>query len=110
MTALNTGHAGSAGTLHANSASEIPARLEALGALGGLDRHAVHSQAIAALQVALHLARRPDGRRILREIAVFRGKSGLARVAPAWRYDDGPVEGWGDLDALLNGAASRDRR
>ena len=64
LTALNTGHAGSAGTLHANSAGELPARLEALGALGQLERHALHSQVAAALQVALHLARfsgRPPG-------------------------------------------------
>ena len=72
LTALNTGHAGSAGTLHANSARELPARLEALGALGQLERHALHSQVAAALQVALHLARFPDGRRVLAEVAVFR--------------------------------------
>ena len=59
LTALNTGHAGSGGTLHANSAAQLPARLEALGALGGLDRHAVRSQVAAALQVAIHLGRRP---------------------------------------------------
>jgi pilus assembly protein CpaF len=101
LTALNTGHAGSAGTVHANSAAELPARLEALGALGGLGRHAVHSQVIAALQIALHLRRRPDGRRILGEIAVFRSEAGLARVVPAWRYDHGPSEGWDELTGLL---------
>ena len=57
LTALNTGHAGSGGTLHANSAAQVPARLEALGALGALDRHAVCSQVAAALQVAIHLDR-----------------------------------------------------
>lgn len=101
LTALNTGHAGSAGTLHANSAAQLPARLEALGGLGHLDRHAVRSQVAAALQVAIHLDRRPDGGRMLTEIGVFRRDRDEIRVVPAWRCDAGPVDGWGDLAALL---------
>ncbi|AYE98123.1 conjugal transfer protein [Mycobacterium paragordonae] len=49
LAALNTGHEGGAGTVHANSPGEVPARLEALGALGGLDRGALHSQLAAAV-------------------------------------------------------------
>lgn len=49
LTALNTGHDGGAGTVHANSAAEVPARLEALAGLGGLDRAALHSQLAAAV-------------------------------------------------------------
>jgi len=101
LTALNTGHAGSGGTLHANSVAQLPARLEALGALGRLDRHAVRSQATAALQVALHLDRRPGGRRVLAEIGVFRRDRDELRVVPAWRHDRGPVEGWPELADML---------
>lgn len=49
LAALNTGHDGGAGTVHANSSAEVPARLEALAALGGLDRAALHSQLAAAV-------------------------------------------------------------
>lgn len=49
LAALNTGHDGGAGTVHANSPAEVPARLEALAALGGLDRAALHSQLAAAV-------------------------------------------------------------
>lgn len=49
LTALNTGHDGSAGTVHANSTAEVPARMEALAALGGMNRDALHSQLAAAL-------------------------------------------------------------
>lgn len=101
LTALNTGHSGSGGTLHANSAGQLPARLEALGALGRLDRHAVRSQVAAALQVGIHLDRQPDGGRVLAEIGVFRPEDGEMRVLPAWRYDAGPVEAWPDLAAML---------
>lgn len=61
LTAMNTGHDGGAGTVHANSPEEVPARLEALAALGGMDRHALHSQLAAAVQVILHVHRLADG-------------------------------------------------
>jgi secretion/DNA translocation related ATPase len=101
LVALNTGHAGSGGTLHANSVAQLPARLEALGGLGRLDRHAVRSQVAAALQVAVHLDRQPDGGRVLTEIGVFRRVQDEIQVVPAWRYDAGPVDGWPHLTALL---------
>lgn len=44
LAALNTGHEGGCGTLHANSAADVPARIEALGVAAGLPRDAVHSQ------------------------------------------------------------------
>jgi pilus assembly protein CpaF len=101
LSALNTGHSGSGGTLHANNSAQLPARLEALGALGRLDRHAVSSQVAAALQVAIHLDRQTDGRRVLTEIGVFRREREEMRVVPAWRSDTGPVDGWDELADLL---------
>ena len=65
LAALNTGHAGGGATVHANSMDDIPARLEALGALGGLDRVALTAQASAALDVVLHLERGASGQRRL---------------------------------------------
>lgn len=50
LTALNTGHEGGCGTVHANSLADIPARLEALAALGGLGREACHAQVAARSQ------------------------------------------------------------
>lgn len=101
LTALNTGHAGSGGTLHANCAAQVPARLEALGSLGTLDRHAVRSQVAAALQVAIHLDRQQDGSRVLTEIGVFQRDSDEMLVIPAWRSDTGPVDGWDVLAEIL---------
>ena len=80
LAALNTGHDGGAGTVHANSPAEVPARLEALAALGGLDRAALHSQLAAAVQVLLHVSRDRAGRRRLSEIAVLR--TGERRLRP----------------------------
>jgi pilus assembly protein CpaF len=84
LTALNTGHDGGAGTIHANSPADVPARMEALAALGGLSRDALHSQLAAALQVVLHMRRDQDGSRHLAEIAVLDRLPDGVRVLPAW--------------------------
>lgn len=90
LAALNTGHEGGAGTVHANNPAEVPARMEALAALGGLDRSALHSQLAAAIQVILHVDRRRDGTRRLAEIALLRrGLDGLVRAEPVWGADTG---------------------
>ncbi|KAA9149489.1 TadA family conjugal transfer-associated ATPase [Amycolatopsis acidicola] len=88
LNALNTGHDGGACTLHANSPAEVPARLEALAALGGLPRSALHSQLAAAVQVVLHM-RRAGADRQLAEVGVLsRDASGDVRVLPVWQHGE----------------------
>lgn len=101
LTALNTGHDGGAGTVHANSPREVPARLEALAGSGGMDRGALHSLLAAAVQVVLHVQRGSDGTRQLREIGVVqRDTSGWVQIRPAWQAGgDAPAAGM--LEALL---------
>jgi pilus assembly protein CpaF len=90
LAALNTGHDGGAGTVHANNPAEVPPRLEALAVLGGLDRAALHSQLAAAVQVVLHVSRDRNGVRRLSEIGVFHpGDDGRVQVATAWHVDSG---------------------
>lgn len=57
LAALNTGHDGGAGTLHANSLDDVPARLEALGALAGMDAEAVARQTVSGIGLVVHLQR-----------------------------------------------------
>jgi len=81
LTALNTGHEGGCGTVHANSASDVPARLEALALMAGLDRAAVHSLICAGLDCVIHVERIPGGQRIVQGIFVLdRGADSLAHV------------------------------
>ena len=92
LAALNTGHAGGCGTLHANSAADVPARIEALALAAGLPRDAAHSQLAAALDVVIHLGRDADGRRRVRELAVpDRGASGLVALHTAVTFDSDRV-------------------
>lgn len=64
LAALNTGHDGGAGTLHANSLDDVPARLEALAALGGMTDAAVARQAVSAIGAVIHLTRVDGVRRV----------------------------------------------
>lgn len=76
LTALNTGHEGGCGTVHANSVTDVPARLEALAALGGLGREATHAQLASALRVVVQVSRLADGRRSVTQIGVVRRAGG----------------------------------
>jgi pilus assembly protein CpaF len=95
LAALNTGHAGGCGTLHANAPAEVPARLEALGLLAGLGRDAVRAQAAAALDAVVHLRRGSDGaRRVVEVAAVCAGPDGALQVRNALhRCGCGPGHG-----------------
>ncbi len=64
LAALNTGHDGGAGTLHANSLHDVPARLEALGALAGMGERALARQAVSAIGLVVHVAREGTERRV----------------------------------------------
>jgi pilus assembly protein CpaF len=103
LAALNTGHEGGAGTVHANSTREVPARMEALAALGGMSRSALHSQLAAAVQVLLHVVRAECGARRLAAVAVLERTDGGLIAEPVWERG----RGWGDgpgrraLDSLL---------
>lgn len=108
LAALNTGHEGGCGTVHANAATDVPARLEALGAAAGLDRAALHSQLAAALAVVVHLARGPGGMRRVAEVHVLeRDAAGLVVTVPALRWGAEAFSyerGWSRLRALIGGA------
>ncbi|QBX55096.1 TadA family conjugal transfer-associated ATPase [Nocardioides seonyuensis] len=107
LAALNTGHAGGCGTLHANSAADVPARVEALALAAGLPREAAHSQLGAALDVVVHLGRDRDGRRRVRELAVpVRSADGLVSMVTAVTIGQSLGEGPG-ADLLATAIAER---
>jgi len=79
--ALNTGHDGGAGTLHANSLTDVPARLEALGALAGLTPEAVARQAVSAIGAVLHVERIAGLRRLAQLGSLALDAAGRLRIA-----------------------------
>jgi pilus assembly protein CpaF len=111
LSALNTGHEGGCGTVHANSAGDVPARLEALAALGGLGRDALHAQLAAALQVLVHVRRLSDGRRWVDELRLVRPDpvTGRCRAVPAVHFRPGAAdergEGYAELCRIIGGGS-----
>ena len=71
LSALNTGHAGSAGTIHANSIHEVIIRFESLGLMAGLSKEAIHSQLQTALDYVIHIERNSDWKRQVKAIGEF---------------------------------------
>ena len=71
LQAMNTGHEGSMTTIHANSAREALSRLESMLSMGGIDvpLRVVRDYIADAVDLVVHVARLPDGRRVIEEIA-----------------------------------------
>ncbi len=71
LMALNTGHEGSLTTVHANSPPDALRRVETLALMAGvgLPHAAVREQLASALQLVVHQARGPDGRRRVESVA-----------------------------------------
>ena len=106
MSALNTGHEGGCGTLHANSPVDVISRFEALGALGGMAPSAVRSQLASSVRVVVHVQRTPAARR-LAQVGVIGVDEGELRVRPALRWEAGqavPMEGLSALESVLGRA------
>lgn len=100
LAALNTGHEGGAGTVHANRLEDVIARFEALGALAGMAPAATRAQLASAVEVVIHLRRARVGRRV-DTIGVLAGRGAALGVVPAWRADGGPCPGEAALRAKL---------
>lgn len=62
--ALNTGHAGSGATIHANSPKDIPNRISALAMMSGIAREGALALYTSAIDLIIHLDGRRKGNRI----------------------------------------------
>ncbi len=72
--AMNTGHAGSMTTVHANSAAEVIERLELLMLMGAeLPISSIHRQIASAIDIIVHIDRLPTGKRVVSQVAEVTG-------------------------------------
>jgi len=78
LQAMNTGHDGSAGTVHANSPRDAISRFESMIAMGGFNLPAkqVREQIISSLDVIVQASRMRDGSRKVTQIAEVIGLDG----------------------------------
>lgn len=107
LAALNTGHEGGCGTVHANSAGDVPARLEALALAAGLGREALHAQVGAGIDAVIHLDRGRTGRRQIAGINVLAPCAGAGALAvvnesiPAVEFSAAGVTAGGGYEQLV---------
>ena len=77
LSALNTGHAGSLSTAHANSVKDMISRLETMVLMGvQLPLEAIRRQIASGIEILVHLGRGEDGSRRVEEIAEITGDGG----------------------------------
>ncbi|MBN8521919.1 MAG: CpaF family protein [Alphaproteobacteria bacterium] len=78
LQAMNTGHDGSMGTVHANNPREAISRMENMIAMGGLNlpQQAVKEQIASAVNVILQVQRLRDGSRKVTHISEITGMEG----------------------------------
>jgi pilus assembly protein CpaF len=79
LQALNTGHDGGIGTIHANSTRDALSRLETMVLMAGteLPSRAVREQIVSALHLLVHVKRYDDGVRRIESVAEITGLEGL---------------------------------
>jgi len=78
LQALNTGHDGGIGTIHANSPRDALARLETMVLMAGteLPSRAVREQIVSAIQLLVQVRRYDDGVRRIESVAEITGLEG----------------------------------
>lgn len=78
LQAMNTGHAGSLTTLHANTPRDALRRLEVMVMMAGMDLplQAIRQQVSSAIDIIVQLQRRPCGRRVIHQVSEVQGIEG----------------------------------
>jgi pilus assembly protein CpaF len=78
LQAMNTGHAGSMTTVHANTPRELLGRLETMVMMGGVElpQRAIREQIVMAVGILVQLQRVPSGPRVVRSITEIQGMEG----------------------------------
>ena len=104
LAALNTGHSGGAATVHANSVTDVPARLVALAALGGMSAAALQAQAASALDVLVHIRRDRTGLRRVEQLALWPAESLTVEPSLIWTRSGGTGPAADTLRLLLEAA------
>ena len=95
LSAMNTGHEGSMGTLHANTPRDALSRLEGMVLMAGLDLPllVVREHIARALHIIVQLSRLSDGKRLVQEIVEVTGIE-AQRIQLQTLYSYGPEFGF----------------
>ncbi len=99
LAAMNTGHEGGCGTIHANSAADVPSRIEGLGLAAGLPLAAIQAQMASAIDLVIHLGR-SEGQRVVRQLAMLERTETGVQMLPAVEFEAGAMREGPGADRL----------
>lgn len=85
LTALNTGHAGGCGTVHANSPGDVPTRIQALGLMAGAPRDAITALLVSAVDAVVHVQRDCTGQRIVGSVHTLHESRRGCQLTPLYQ-------------------------
>jgi pilus assembly protein CpaF len=95
LQAMNTGHEGSLGTVHANTPRDALARIENMVMMAGFELpvKAIREQMQSAIHVVIQIARFPDGTRKLTSVAEVSGMEGqIVTMQDLFRFEQTGVD------------------
>ncbi|OGO51432.1 MAG: type II secretion system protein E [Chloroflexi bacterium RBG_16_68_14] len=112
MQAMNTGHEGSLGTVHANSPRDALARIENMILMAGLDLpvRAIREQMTSAIHVIVQIARLPDGSRKITRVSEITGMEGdIVSMQDLFRFEQRGIDSDGRVVGEFRGTGIRPR-
>lgn len=94
LQAMNTGHKGSLGTIHASSAADALKRIESLALLAGFQMplKVVRDWVGSNLNTVVFIERIPEGRKITEVLSVHGLEGEVYRVTPRYNYRSKPLK------------------
>jgi len=112
MQAMNTGHEGSLGTVHANTPRDALARIENMILMAGLDLplRAIREQIASAIHLVIQITRLPDGSRKVTHVSEVSGMEGqVVTMQDLFRYEQRGIDSDGRVLGEFRGTGLRPR-
>jgi pilus assembly protein CpaF len=112
MQAMNTGHEGSLGTVHANSPRDALARIENMILMAGLDlpMRAIREQITSAIHMVVQIARLADGSRRITHVSEISGMEGeVVTMQDLFRFEQRGIDSDGRVVGEFRGTGLRPR-
>ena len=112
MQAMNTGHEGSLGTIHANTPRDALARIENMILMAGLDlpMRAIREQIASAIHIVMQIARLADGSRRVTHVAEITGMEGdVVTMQDLFRFEQRGIDSDGRVTGEFRPTGIRPR-
>ena len=110
LQAMNTGHPGSMSTIHANSTRDALSRLEVMVSMGytTVSERTLRSLMSSAINIIVHLARLPDGkRRVISVSEITGGEADVITIQDIFLFEQEGVDAKGNIHGRFRSTGIR---